>query len=138
MRQELISQNAQFTYKEQDPQYMGEPFDSSLANGPTEERKCRDCFFLIVYLVFWAGLIVVAIFAFSKGQPHLLAAPFDSSGNQCGYSQGYKNYPYGFYNSRNMSQFACINECPLTAAAVGSSLCILNNQPFNCSDFGNY
>ena len=65
---------------------MGEPLDSSLANGPSEDRKCRDCFFLILYIAFWVGLVVVAIFAFARGQPHLLAAPFDSSGLQCGYA----------------------------------------------------
>ena len=72
MRQELIGSNEQIYYKEQDPKYMGEPFDSSLANGPTEDRKCRDCLFLILYIAFWVALIIVAIFAFSRGHPHLL------------------------------------------------------------------
>ena len=35
MRQGLVSDNTQYFYKEQDPNYRGEPFDSSLANGPT-------------------------------------------------------------------------------------------------------
>ena len=70
----------EYTYAEQDPTYRGEPFDSSLAEGPTEERRCRDCFFLILYIAFWVALIVVAGVAFSNGQPHLLAAPFDSTG----------------------------------------------------------
>lgn len=79
----------EFEYKEQDPRYMGEPFPRELASGPTEDRKCRDLFFLILYIAFWVGLIVVASIAFSRGQPHLLASPFDSSGQQCGYSSGY-------------------------------------------------
>jgi hypothetical protein len=33
-----------------------------------------------LYICFWVGLILIAIFAFNKGNPSLLAAPFDSSG----------------------------------------------------------
>ncbi len=69
-----------YTYREQDPRYKGEQFDRDLALGPTEERKCRDLLFCLLYIVFWVALIVVAIFAFSEGHPHLLAAPFDSTG----------------------------------------------------------
>ena len=65
MRQELVQ--TEYSYAEQDPNYKGEPFDSSLANGPTDDRRCRDCLCLILYLAFWAGLIVVAILAFVNG-----------------------------------------------------------------------
>jgi hypothetical protein len=54
-------------------------------------------------------LVVIAIYALSHGQPHLLASPFDSSGQQCGYSSGYEKFPYGYFNINNLSQFACIN-----------------------------
>lgn len=138
MRQDLLSSNNLYEYKEQDPAYMGEPFDPTLANGPSEDRKCRDVLFLILYLAFWAGLIVVAIVAFSRGHPHLLAAPFDSSGLQCGYSHGYEKYPYGFYNINNFSQFACISSCPETASQVVSLACINGNVTFNCADYGSY
>ena len=91
---------------------MGEPLDSVLADGPTEDRKCRDCFCLLLYLAFWAGLVIVAVFAFSKGNPQLLAAPFDSSGQQCGYAEGYSGYDYAYYDVSNTDIFCCINQCP--------------------------
>lgn len=36
MYEGLVNENPRYTYKEQDPQYMGEPFDAQLASGPTE------------------------------------------------------------------------------------------------------
>ena len=77
MNQGLVQE---YSYREQDPNYKGEPFDSTLADGPSQDRKCRDCFFLLIYIAFWAGLIAVAVIAFTNGQPHLLASPFDSTG----------------------------------------------------------
>eukprot|EP00919_Chromeraceae_sp_WS-2016_P036289 GHVR01086152.1.p2 GENE.GHVR01086152.1~~GHVR01086152.1.p2 ORF type:complete len:130 (-),score=5.97 GHVR01086152.1:2333-2722(-) len=125
MDQNLIE--SQFHYKEQDPIYRGEPFDHEIAEGPTEERKIRDFFFCLLYIAFWVGLIIVAIIAFGEGQPHLLAAPFDSTGQQCGYSSGYKDFPYSYFNSNNISQFVCINECPETGLTT-SSKCMFNNS----------
>lgn len=67
-----------------------------------------------------------------------MAAPFDSSGKQCGYSPGYEAYPYGYYNSKNTSQFACINQCPEAGLTNSSFQCILNGTVFPCSNYGNY
>lgn len=36
MYEGLVNENPRYKYKEQDPQYMGEPFDPQLASGPTE------------------------------------------------------------------------------------------------------
>lgn len=116
---------------------MGQPLDPDLANGPSEYRKCRDVFFLILYILFWGGLIAVAVIAFQRGHPHLLAAPFDSYGYQCGYAEGYQNFPLAYFNANNLSQFACINHCPQTFLNT-SNLCIKNNQTFPCTQFGNY
>ncbi len=84
----------------------------------------RDCLFCVLYLIFWVAMIVVAIVAFSRGHPHLLAAPFDSAGKlykywkkiglQCGYSEGYGSYPFGYYMPNNYKKFVCIDQCPLT------------------------
>lgn len=134
MREGLL----EYDYKEQNPQYMGQPFDIVLADGPREDRKCRDCLCLILYLVFWAGLIVVAIFAFSKGNPQLLAAPFDSSGKQCGYSPGYQSYDYAYFNATNPKIFCCINSCPNESGLSSTSQCMLNSQSVPCTAFGNY
>ena len=78
MNYELIEKR--YEYREQNPDYKGEQFDRDIASGPTEQRKCRDCFCLLLYLAFWGAMIVIAGYAFANGNPQLLAAPFDSSG----------------------------------------------------------
>jgi len=82
-------------------------------------------------------MIVIAVFAFSQGQPHLLAAPFDSTGFQCGYSPGYANYPYVLFNQFNSSQFCCIDSCP-KIANFSASNCRYDNQSMPCWSFGVY
>jgi hypothetical protein len=100
MQYELLEK--QYTYKEQNPEYKGEELDRELAQGPLEHRKFRDCLCLLLYAVMWTAMIVIASYAWSNGNPQLLAAPFDSTGLQCGYGQ-YEAYPFAYYNSRNFS-----------------------------------
>ena len=59
---------------------MGEPLDRELAEGPNEQRKFRDCLCLLLYAALWAALIVIGSYAWTHGNPGLLAAPFDSTG----------------------------------------------------------
>ena len=38
------------------------------------------------------AMVFFAIIGFGKGDPSLLATPFDADGNQCKYAKGYENY----------------------------------------------
>eukprot|EP00730_Choanoeca_flexa_P015721 TRINITY_DN7282_c1_g2_i2.p1 TRINITY_DN7282_c1_g2~~TRINITY_DN7282_c1_g2_i2.p1 ORF type:complete len:670 (+),score=191.83 TRINITY_DN7282_c1_g2_i2:67-2010(+) len=51
--------------------------------GPVENRRCRDIPCLLLYIVFWIGLIVVAGIAFSSGDPRRIVYGTDSWGNVC-------------------------------------------------------
>jgi hypothetical protein len=82
-----------------------------------------------------AAMVAVAVIAFSRGHPHLLAAPFDSTGFQCGYAEGYQNYPYGFYMPTNHSKFVCVSDCPTKNNTQVN--CIWNNTVFpGCKGIG--
>ena len=35
--------------------------------GPIKKRKCRDFVFLVLFALFWVGMIVVAVTAFRNG-----------------------------------------------------------------------
>jgi solute carrier family 44 protein 1 (choline transporter-like protein) len=91
----------------------------------------------LLFAIYWVGLIVVAVFAFQQGQPHLLAAPFDSTGYQCGYSPGYENFPYALFNQSNSSQFCCVDFCP-KINNFSTSNCRYDNQSIACPLFGLY
>lgn len=34
-----------------------------------KKRKCRDVLFLLLFMAFWVGMILIAVFAFSNGNP---------------------------------------------------------------------
>jgi hypothetical protein len=115
MQYELLDRN--YSYKEQNPEYKGEELDRELAKGPSEHRRFRDCLCLILYGALWAAMIFIASYAWSRGNPQLLAAPFDSTGLQCGFSI-YEDYPYAYFNSKNFSEFGCIQSCPSSSNSV--------------------
>ena len=37
-------------------------------------------------------MVFFAVVGFTKGDPSLLASPFDADGNQCKYEKGYEDY----------------------------------------------
>lgn len=52
--------------------------------GPLEKRHCTDRLWLLLFIVFWVGMIVVASFGLSNGDPRYLTNGHDSFGNICG------------------------------------------------------
>jgi len=64
-----------------DPNYKGERTPKTLKDGPLEKRGCTDCFCLLLFGGFWFGLISIAIYGFTFGNPMALVAPYDSQGN---------------------------------------------------------
>lgn len=54
------------------------------AVAPAGSRKCRDCFCCIFFLVFWVGMLVVAVVGLVNGQPARLLYGSDYNGTSCG------------------------------------------------------
>jgi hypothetical protein len=52
--------------------------------GPVTDRRCTDVFFLLLFILFWVGMIVVASIGLSEGDPRRLYMPSDVYGNFCG------------------------------------------------------
>ncbi len=54
---------------------------------------------------------------------------------QCGYSNNYKDFPFGYYMPTNHSNFVCINACPDSTTSKVD--CIWNNTiDYNCVKTG--
>ncbi|BFZ05594.1 hypothetical protein BsWGS_08633 [Bradybaena similaris] len=95
--------------------------------GPNKDRSCTDVICCLIFLVFLAGLGVVAGFAFYHGDPRLLVYPQDSNGNLCGYgTREDRKYlfffdisvcgrigPGVFVNGCPTPQ-VCVKDCPTT------------------------
>jgi len=73
--------NKNFKYKENNPDYKGDPMSEDLTSGIIQNRGCTDILFLIIFIGFWAGMIIIASLALKSGQPNRLASPFDTDGN---------------------------------------------------------
>lgn len=113
----LIGSN--YRYREEDPDYRGEPLERTYGEGPEEKRECTDVFCLLIFFVFLAGLGYIASVAFKTGNPEYLVYPFDSDGKQCKLDPGYEDYPYIFISYKlaaiTEKVFVCVKECPLAS-----------------------
>ena len=90
--------------KYMDKDYKGDKSSNLLKRGPLEERSCTDIICCVIFLLFIIGLLVISIIGFKKGDPLLLATPFDPDGNACGESPGFKDFPF-IYFSRPSSEY---------------------------------
>ncbi|XP_048772751.2 choline transporter-like protein 2 isoform X2 [Ostrea edulis] len=55
--------------------------------GPIKDRSCTDIICCLLFVIFIAGLVVVAFFAFKYGDPRLLIYPVNSNNELCGYGK---------------------------------------------------
>ncbi|XP_012944944.1 choline transporter-like protein 4 [Aplysia californica] len=89
--------------------------------GPKQKRSCTDIICCLLFLIFIAGLVVVAYFAFLYGNPKLLIYPQDSNGNLCGQGD-FKDRPYLFFfdlvKCGRMGPGVFVNGCPTPQVCV--------------------
>ncbi|GAQ83028.1 hypothetical protein KFL_001330110 [Klebsormidium nitens] len=106
-----------------------------------EDRKCRDVLFLILFVLFWIGMLIVAGSAFAKGDPRRLVYGLDYRGNLCGASDAQPNLvgfdtrywmnPQQIYDSGNpLDPFSlsdarsiCLKGCPEVSNTSLSWVC---------------
>jgi hypothetical protein len=98
-----------------------------IRTGIATKRRCRDVWCLLLFLVYWAGMFVVATAGFKYGDPKLLVIPKDYLGNFCGVdnrntSNAFSNMlgkPNLYYldpfdlspTSKNVTMI-CVESCP--------------------------
>jgi len=100
----------------QPDEYKGEPLDDELANGPMQKRHCTDILCCLLFVAFLGGLIAVAGYGISMGNPNLIGRGYDQDGKICGYTSGYEDYPYLYFTvpkSGYLNQTLCVKTCPL-------------------------
>ncbi|KAL3136905.1 hypothetical protein ABBQ32_006513 [Trebouxia sp. C0010 RCD-2024] len=99
-------------------------------------RRCRDLIYLILFAVFWGGMLYVAYLAFKRGKPERLEYAIDSYGNLCGVNNNWdgtggpdltsktKLYylnPLELLNPNTVTtaKAICVEECPGAADLCG-------------------
>jgi hypothetical protein len=114
--------------------------------GPKAERKCRDVFFLLIFIAFWVGMVVVASKAFELGNPDRITSPFDSYGNLCGINnvyegvvpkdlaQDFTNYPFLYWpDPLSPDLELCVQQCPSPSTIISLNIselvCVYDVEP---------
>ena len=99
--------------------------DKSEYFGPNSSRKCRDIFWLIVFFLFWCGMIVVAVLGFMNGEIKHYYYGTDVYGNMCSADNSNRKYvspdkrldnsnkPYVYFpDIKNLTKSYCVEKCP--------------------------
>ncbi|ORZ33107.1 plasma-membrane choline transporter-domain-containing protein [Catenaria anguillulae PL171] len=116
-------------------------------------RSCRDVFFMILFLLFWVGMVVIAVLAFRNGDFNRLTHGVDSWGNLCGSMNpavngiaafDATNKPYLHYMNPLVDPVVkvCVEKCPVSqqivcvyGATPSTNLVTLNQQRANGTCF---
>lgn len=71
-----------FASCQKDPEVVSN--DKSELTGPLDKRSVRDIPWLLLFVIFWAGMFAIGGFSYMHGQPLRLIYGQDSFGNICG------------------------------------------------------
>jgi solute carrier family 44 protein 1 (choline transporter-like protein)/choline transporter-like protein 2/4/5 len=126
-----------FKHPLNDPDYKGEKTSIVYTDGPAESRGFTDCLMLIVFILFWIGMIIIAGMAFSKGNPQDLETPYDSAGYPCGQGNN-SGFPYIYFVDGeslppNFTLTVCVSICPNSASISTTLQCSPNYYVDTCN-----
>ena len=71
--------------------------DPKLRQGPAANRSCTDIICCIIFFLAVCCYIGVFIYGVSQGTPRQLVVPYDTDGNKCGETTGYKDTPLIYF-----------------------------------------
>eukprot|EP01017_Pseudomicrothorax_dubius_P034347 TRINITY_DN4696_c0_g1_i14.p1 TRINITY_DN4696_c0_g1~~TRINITY_DN4696_c0_g1_i14.p1 ORF type:complete len:217 (+),score=31.55 TRINITY_DN4696_c0_g1_i14:127-777(+) len=100
------------------PEPKNDPLEFREGSRPSYQRGCTDILCCLIFVLFWAGLFLIAFMAIKQGNPKRLAQPYDVDHKACGQSPGYENYNYIYfaYPSASDTSFykktVCLKKCP--------------------------
>ena len=94
-------------------------------------------------------MAIITIMGFSEGNPQLVLYPYDTDGNQCGFSTPTKLFPYLYFDkavsnfktiSTNIASGVCVSSCPSTytgflpcAPTTNNPTCVVLKSDFYAS-----
>jgi len=130
-------------HNHQDPDYKGELTGKHLRDGPLNDRKCTDLLCLLVFGVFWVGMISIGITAISKGHPMDLTRVYDQNGIACGVNDTQANKYLLFTHTSDavypfkLTSSICIDRCPKDQEDYSSANCYSAGSQNPCPDDAN-
>ncbi|KCV68791.1 hypothetical protein H696_04210 [Fonticula alba] len=113
------------------------PSYSGVSTAPIHKRRCRDVFWGLLFILYWAGMAVLGYFAYKHGDPNRLIYGIDYEGNVCGNVDtftGVDNTARPFLQYLELpsptlrGQGICVERCPI------ESMIFENNYSSSPSD----
>jgi len=108
--------------------------NDELANGPLENRSCRDVLCCLLFIAFMGGMVAVAAYGIHNGNPTILARGYDYDGNMCGVDKGYEDYKYLYFAlplTGHLTETLCLKTCP--TSNTSTLACHPNNLTATCA-----
>ncbi|KRW98719.1 hypothetical protein PPERSA_00307 [Pseudocohnilembus persalinus] len=102
----------------------------------TIDRKQTNFYCLLAFSIFSIICLIIAFFAFTKGNPSYLAQPFDPDHRPCGVGE-LKQYPYIYFVSpveNTLYRTVCVKTCPKTTESDNQGIldCAPNSEVTSC------
>ena len=103
-----------------------------------DKRHCTDILFLIAFVLFIIGMVVIAIYGFAKGSPVKYFSGLDNDGNICGYDDGYGDYEKMYFPDMDTvsdikNKYVCVSgSCPTSTS--GTISCKTTSTVTDCND----
>lgn len=117
------------------------------------DRSCTDCFWLMLFLAFWVGMLAIAGVSASKGNPDKLIYATDYNGTVCNTGSN-KGKPFIYYpelaedlQSAGLAEFSalstrgvCLDACPSKFKKNATGAYVQNeiNLPWRAAAAGNF
>jgi hypothetical protein len=94
-----------FLERAAEPLVLKDSLSRAVPPGPT--RRCRDVPWLVVFLLYWVGMLTIAGLAFREGDPHRLLQGMDDGDQLCG-APATPGTSHEDLTSRPYAYFACL------------------------------
>lgn len=123
-------------YQQDNPSAVdqGKISNVALADGPLKNKRCTDCFCLLIFTAFLAGTVFALQYAFTKGDPSRLIQPFDPDHTPCGKGKA-KDYPFIYFadplGKHMFRDTVCVKECPRDEKNLELD-CLVNSVVKSC------
>eukprot|EP00966_Prymnesium_polylepis_P198467 4599243-Prymnesium_polylepis.1 len=120
---------------------LAEPLVSrKLSRAEQPPRSCRDVVWLLLFLLYWMGMLWIAVCSFTEGDLGRLRAGMDDDDHLCGHSEkgvyDLESRPYLYfsclqYGARRPT--VCMSQCPVLS---GHYVRWYNGTMINCDAHG--
>ncbi|OWF34929.1 Choline transporter-like protein 1 [Mizuhopecten yessoensis] len=101
-----------------------QPEEKRELTNPIKNRGCTDIIVLLIFILFWAGMIYIAVFSVMHGDAFRLVYGYDSFGNTCDEDNTGRSIPNVSLSGMNMKSRSFVFFMDISNPSTKMSLCV--------------